>query len=47
VSREFHVLVLKTRMTIPYTSVFIRLDCRYWSGDAEQRLRARMGSGQE
>ena len=41
-SRQYHILVLKTRMTIPYTSVFIRLDCRYWSDDAEQRLRSRM-----
>jgi hypothetical protein len=36
--------VLKTNMTVPYTSVFIRLDCRYWSADAEQRLRARMAA---
>ena len=42
--KTFHVLVLKTRMTIPYTSVFIRLDCKYWSADAEARLRARMAS---
>jgi hypothetical protein len=41
-SKEFHVLVLKTTMTIPYTSVFIRLDCKYWSADAEKRMRARM-----
>jgi len=41
-SKQFHVLVLKTTMTIPYTSIFIRLDCKYWSADAEQRLRARM-----
>ena len=41
-SKEFHVLVLKTTMTIPYSSVFIRLDCKYWSTDAEKRLRARM-----
>lgn len=41
-SKEFHVLVLKTTMTIPYSSVFIRLDCKYWSADAERRLRARM-----
>lgn len=41
-SKEFHVLVLKTTMTIPYSSVFIRLDCKYWSADAEKRLRARM-----
>ena len=40
--KTFHVLVLKTRMTIPYTSVFIRLECGYWSADAEKRLRAAM-----
>ena len=41
-SKQFHVLVLKTTMTIPYSSVIIRLDCKYWSGDAERRMRARM-----
>ena len=40
--KTFHVLVLKTNMTIPYTSVFIRLDCKYWSADQEKRMRARM-----
>ena len=43
-SRQFHVLVLKTNMAIPYTSVFIRLDCKYWGADAERRLRERMTS---
>jgi hypothetical protein len=41
-SKEFQVLVLKTTMTIPYSSVFIRLDCKYWSADAEKRMRQRM-----
>jgi hypothetical protein len=41
---QFHVLVLKTNMTVPYTSVFIRLDCKYWSSDAEARLRAKMAA---
>jgi hypothetical protein len=41
-SKEFHILVLKTTMTIPYSSVFIRLDCKYWSADAEKRMRSRM-----
>ncbi len=41
-SKEFHVVILKTTMTIPYSSVFIRLDCKYWSADAEKRMRARM-----
>lgn len=39
-----HVLVLKTNMAIPYTSVFIRLNCKYWSDDAEKRMRAKMAS---
>ncbi len=43
-SRHFNVLVLKTNMAIPYTSVFIRLDCKYWSADAEKRLRQRMAA---
>jgi hypothetical protein len=42
--KTFHVLVLKTNMTIPYTSVFIRLDCKYWSADDESRLRGRMAN---
>ena len=40
--KTFHVLVLKTNMTIPYTSVFIRLDCKYWSDAQEQSLRHKM-----
>lgn len=40
--KTFHILVLKTRMTIPYTSVFIRLDCGYWTDEQEKRLRERM-----
>ena len=42
--RQFHVLVLKTKLAIPYTSVFIRLDCKYWSADAEKRLREKMAA---
>jgi hypothetical protein len=43
---HFHVLVLKTNLTIPYSSVFIRLDCKYWSADAEKRMRAKMHAAQ-
>lgn len=43
-SKHFNILVLKTTMTVPYTSVFIRLDCKYWSAEAEQRLRAKMAA---
>jgi len=38
----FRVLVIKTDMTIPYTSVFFELDCGYWDSDAEKRLREGM-----
>ena len=41
-ARVFRVLIVKTQMTIPYTSVFFELDCRYWSAEAEQRLRQAM-----
>ena len=41
--KAFHVLVLKTNMTIPYTSLFIRRDCKYWSADQEKNLRLKMG----
>jgi hypothetical protein len=41
-SRLVHVLVLKTRLAIPYSSVFVRLNCKYWADDAEERLRSKM-----
>ena len=41
-AQTFRVLVVKTEMTIPYTSIFFKLDCAYWSADAERRLRASM-----
>jgi RbsD / FucU transport protein family len=43
-SRSFHVLVLKTKLAIPYTSVFFQLDCKYWGADAEKRLREKMAA---
>jgi len=39
----FNVLILKTDLTLPYTSVFIELDCGYWDGEREQRLRDALG----
>jgi L-fucose mutarotase/ribose pyranase (RbsD/FucU family) len=41
-SQVFRVLIIKTTLSIPYTSVFFELDCRYWNADAEQRLRHAM-----
>jgi hypothetical protein len=44
VSQTFRVLIIKTNMTLPYTSVFLQLDCAYWGADAEKGLRARMAA---
>lgn len=38
----FRVLILKTTLAVPYTSVFLELDCGYWSEEAEKRLRSSM-----
>ena len=40
VSRLFHVLLFKSTLVLPYTSVFFELDCGYWSAEAERSLRA-------
>ena len=40
----FRVLLIKTSMRIPYSSIFFELDCGYWSAEAETRLRAAMRS---
>ena len=40
-ARLFRILIIKSSMTLPYTSVFFELDCGYWTGDAEARLRRR------
>ncbi|MDR3710122.1 MAG: hypothetical protein P4L33_17650 [Capsulimonadaceae bacterium] len=40
----FRILVIKTPLTLPYTTVFVRLECGYWNADAEQRLQARLQS---
>jgi hypothetical protein len=44
VGEMFRVLLVKTKMRIPYTSVFFELECGYWNAQAEDRLRAAMGS---
>jgi hypothetical protein len=41
----FRVLVVKTNMRIPYTSIFFELDCGYWNAQSEKKLRAAMRSG--
>jgi len=39
---QYRILVLKTTLILPYTSVFVRLDCGYWSDAAERQLRDAM-----
>lgn len=42
---DFLVIVLKTTFTLPYTSLFIQLDCAYWSAESEKKLRAALNHG--
>ncbi len=41
-SKLFGVVVLKTESTVPYSSVFIQLDCAYWDANREKSLRMKM-----
>ncbi|MDO4950215.1 MAG: RbsD/FucU domain-containing protein [Bacteroidales bacterium] len=34
----FNVVIVKTPLTMAYTSTFFELDCNYWSADRQQRL---------
>lgn len=38
-SKLFNVLLLKSDMTIPYTTIFLRLECGYWDETKENNLR--------
>jgi hypothetical protein len=42
ISQVFRVLIIKTELTIPYTTIFFELNCAYWPADAEQRMRKAM-----
>jgi len=35
----FRVLFIKTNTTIPYSSVFLRLDCGYMTDEIESKIR--------
>lgn len=43
--KTFKVLLIKTPLTVPYTSVFFQLECGYWSDAAEKEMRAAMQKG--
>ncbi len=38
----FDVLIIKTNLAIPYTSVFFQLECGYWNAEAEKNLRTNL-----
>ena len=40
--KTFKVLLIKTPLTKPYTSVFFQLECGYWNAESEQQLRDAM-----
>lgn len=45
--KTFKVLVIKTPMVLPYTSVFFQLECGYWNAASEKELRAAMAARKE
>ena len=42
-AKLFKVLVIKTNEKIPYSSVFLQLDCAYWDAKNEKEMRDRIG----
>ncbi len=44
IGQKFQILVVKTSTCLPYTSVFLELDCAYWDEEREQALRLAMGA---
>jgi len=43
-AKLFNIVILKSTLAIPYTSVFLELDCGYWNEGAEKRLRSSMAT---
>ena len=42
VGRTYRILMIKTNLALPYTSVFIELDCGYWPAESEAKMRELM-----
>ena len=36
--RLYRVIIIKTPLTLPYTTTFFQLDCAYWNGEQQQKL---------
>jgi L-fucose mutarotase/ribose pyranase (RbsD/FucU family) len=41
-AKLFNVLIIKTDLAIPYTSVFFQLECGYWNAEAEENMRQQL-----
>lgn len=42
VGKTFKIVMVKTTMAVPYTTVFLELDCGYWAPEAEAKMREKM-----
>jgi D-ribose pyranose/furanose isomerase RbsD len=42
VGKTFKIIMVKTTLAVPYTTVFLELDCGYWGPDAEAKMREKM-----
>ena len=42
VGKTFKIVMIKTTLAVPYTSVFLELDCGYWGPEAEAKMRGKM-----
>ena len=42
IGKTFKILMIKTNMALPYTTVFMDLDCGYWSPENEAKMRELM-----
>lgn len=45
-SQLYNVLIIKTPLTVPYTSVFLELDCKYWTAEGQAKLDKAMGKAE-
>jgi hypothetical protein len=44
VAKTFRILLIKTKSTIPYTSVYMRLDCGYMTDEVDHQIRNSVAS---
>lgn len=46
-AKIFSILILKTDFILPYTSVFLRMECGYWTQESERELQKAMHAHKE